>query len=69
MVNLAEKRKEKKLTQAELASLVGVSQRAVAAYELGERHPSVSTAKRLGSALDFSWTELFEEDDDEQRID
>ena len=70
MVNIAEKRKAKKLTQAELASLVGVSQRAIAAYELRERTPSVPTAKRLGAELEFPWMEIFEEDnDDEQGID
>ena len=65
MVNIAEKRKAKKLTQAELAQLVGVSQRAIAAYELRERTPSVPTAKRLGEELGFPWAEIYEEDNDD----
>ena len=66
MVNIAEKRKAQKMTQAELAQLVSVSQRAIAAYELGERRPSVTTAKKLGKVLGFSWVKLFEEDDDDE---
>lgn len=67
MVNIAEKRKAKRMTQAELALLVGVSQRAIAAYELRERTPSVPTAKRLGEVLDFPWVEMFEEDNDDEQ--
>lgn len=71
MVEIAEKRREHKLTQAELAQLVGVSQRAIAAYELRDRMPSVRTAKRLGEVLEFPWADIFEEEDhdDEQRTD
>ena len=47
MLKLAELRKNKKLTQAELAQELGISQRAVAAYELGERRPSPETVNRL----------------------
>lgn len=66
MINIAEKRKEKKLTQAELAQLLGVSQRAVAAYELHERRPSVPTAKKMGAILDYDWPEIYEEDDNDE---
>ena len=70
MIDIAEKRRVKKLTQAELAQLLGVSQRAVASYELRERRPSVPTAKKMGALLDFDWPEIYEEDDnDEQGID
>lgn len=55
------KRKEKKLTQAELAQLVGCSQRAIAGYELRERRPSVPMAQRIGEILGFPWTQFFEE--------
>jgi putative transcriptional regulator len=58
---MARLRKEKKLTQAELAQVLCVSQRMVAAVELGERRPSVSLAKRIGEALGFSWMEFFED--------
>lgn len=65
MIRLAEKRRERKMTQAELAARVGVSQRAIAAYELRERRPSVETAKRLGEILGYPWAEIFEEGTDE----
>lgn len=63
---ISERRKERKITQAELGQLVGVSQRAIAAYELGERMPSVRTAKKLGEVLEFPWTDIYEEDHDDE---
>ena len=54
------KRKERKLTQTELAQLVGCSQRAIAGYELDERRPSVPMAQRIGQELGFPWTDFFE---------
>ena len=65
-IDLTAKRKEKGLTQAELGAEIGIAQRTVAAYESGERRPSVDVAKRLADALDFSWAELFEGDDEEE---
>lgn len=56
---MVQKRKEKKLTQAELAQMVGCSQRAIAGYELEERKPSVPMAQRIGAVLGFPWTEFF----------
>ena len=58
---LAVKRKEKGLTQAELAARVGIAQRTVAAYECGERRPSVDVAKKMAKELDIPWTIYFEE--------
>lgn len=62
---MAKLRKEKKLTQAGLAQLLGVSQRMVAACELGERRPSADLAQRIGQALGFAWTLFFEEKSDD----
>lgn len=61
MKSMVQKRKEKKLTQAELAQLVGCSQRAIAGYELEERKPSVQMAQRIGAVLGIKWTDFFEE--------
>ena len=58
---MARLRKERKLTQAELAQAICVSQRMIAALEAGERRPSVDLAQRIGQELGFSWTEFFEE--------
>ncbi len=64
--SMTDARKRKKLTQAELGQLVGVTQRAIAAYEAGERRPSPKVLSRLIDALDMSlyeaWT-LFYADD------
>lgn len=59
---LAARRKEKGLTQAELAQRVGIAQRTVAAYESGERRPSVKVAKKIGEVLGIFWTVFYEED-------
>lgn len=58
---LAARRKEKGLTQAELAHRVGIAQRTVAAYEGGERRPSVDVAKRLARELGMNWTEFYDD--------
>lgn len=56
---LAARRKEKGLTQAELAHRVGIAQRTVAAYEGGERQPSVKVAKRIAQELGMDWTDFY----------
>jgi len=58
---LAARRKEKGLTQAELAQRVGIAQRTVAAYESGERRPSVEVAKKIAQELGIRWTDFYEE--------
>lgn len=63
---MAEARAQKKLTQQELALEVNVSQRAIAAYELGDRNPSVKTAQRLGEVLGIPWTRFYEEPEEEE---
>lgn len=63
---MAEARAQKKLTQQELALEVNVSQRAIAAYELGDRNPSVKTAQRLGEVLCIPWTRFYEEPEEEK---
>lgn len=62
MTDLAARRKEHRLTQAELAERVGIAQRTVAAYENGERRPSVEVAKKLGQELGIPWTDFFEDE-------
>ena len=60
---MARLRKEKKLTQAELAQNLGVSQRMIAACELGERRPSPGLAQRISAELGIRWTDFFEEEE------
>ena len=59
---MARLRKTKKLTQAELAQILGVSQRMVAACELGERRPSTGLARRIETELGLPWTAFFEDE-------
>jgi transcriptional regulator with XRE-family HTH domain len=58
---MARLRKGKKMTQAELAQVLDVSQRMVAACELGERTPSPALAQKIGAELGMPWTMFFEE--------
>ena len=60
-VNLYKLRKNKNLTQAELGEKCGVSQQMIALIEIGERNPSVETAKKISAVLEFDWTKFFEE--------
>ncbi len=59
--DMAAMRKEHKLTQAELAQRVGIAQRTVAAYEAGERRPSIDVAQRMAVELECSWTDFYDE--------
>ena len=58
---MARLRKEKKLTQAELAQILGVSQRMVAACEAGERRPSPGLAQKIDAELGIPWTDFYKE--------
>ena len=48
---LAELRKEKKLSQTELATQLGTSISVISRYERGEMTPSIDNAKKLASLL------------------
>lgn len=65
-VEMARARKEKKLTQAELAQLIGASQRTVAAIEGGTRRPSVDMAQRIETELGLPWTRFYESEESEE---
>lgn len=62
MENMAALRKQKKLTQEELGQIVGVAQRTIAAYEAGERRPSIEVARKLGKTLDVPWVRFYDEE-------
>ena len=69
--SLAAMRKRQKLTQAELGQRVGVSQRAIADYESGDRKPSPKVMNRLIRELDIpidmAWKMLYNDDPDQSR--
>lgn len=51
-------RKEKKITQEELATLAGISVMSIRRYESGDREPKVSDMKKIATALDCTVTYL-----------
>lgn len=57
--NLAAVRKEKNLSQAELAKLVGVSRNTISSIETGQFNPTAKLALVLCIALDKKFEELF----------
>ena len=57
--NLAAIRKEKKLSQSELAKLVGVSRNTISSIETGQFNPTAKLALILCIALDKKFEEIF----------
>ena len=57
--HLAEARKEKGLSQAELARMVGVSRNTISSIETGQFNPTAKLALILCIALDKKFEELF----------
>ena len=49
---VADRRKERGLSQADLAELVGTTQSAIARLESGGRPPRIDTLRRIANALD-----------------
>mgnify|MGYP001119314784 CR=1 FL=1 len=66
MKTLGSIRKEKGLTQQQLAEAVGVTKRAIASYESGSRRPSPAVAERiarvLGMDLETMWRVLYRQE-------
>lgn len=56
---LKEARREKKLSQAQLAELVGVSRNTISSIETGQFNPTAKLALGLCIALDKKFEELF----------
>ena len=57
---IANKRKEKNMTQQELADKLGVTDRAIGNWENGRRMPDISIMKELCDVLDITINELIE---------
>lgn len=57
---IASLRKEKGLTQMELAEKLAVTDKAVSRWETGRNYPDIETLKNLADALDVSISELLE---------
>ena len=54
--HVPEKRKFRKLTQAQLGQLIGTSQTAIARIEKGRGNPTFDLLQRLSNALDLEFT-------------
>jgi transcriptional regulator with XRE-family HTH domain len=61
-------RERRKLTQTQLAGVLGVSQRTVSAYELGEVDPGASTVAALADGLGTRPDALFEQTGSARRV-
>lgn len=57
--NLAQARKEKHLSQSDLAKLIGVSRNTISSIETGQFNPTAKLALILCIALDKKFEELF----------
>ncbi len=57
--NLKTVRMEKNLSQAELASMVGVSRNTISSIETGQYYPTAKLALVLCTALEKKFEELF----------
>lgn len=64
---LRDKRKSKRLTQADVAERVGIARTTYASYEQGERDPSIRVAAKIGDLLQFKWVLFFEDELHETR--
>lgn len=54
-----EKRKEKGLTQQDVAKAIGLSRISVNKIEQGKCKPKLSNAKKLGELLGFDFVEIY----------
>lgn len=57
--NLKEIRSEKKLSQSDLAKLVGVSRNTISSIETGQYYPTAKLALILCTALDKKFEDVF----------
>ncbi len=57
--SIKEKRKERKLTQTELAEMIGSTKNTISALETGQFAPSAYVAALLCKVLDCTFEELF----------
>lgn len=53
-------RKQRGLTQVEVAEKVGISQPSLCDIERGITSPRPDTAKKIAEVLDFPWTKFFD---------
>ena len=57
--SISKLRKEKKMTQSELAELIGVTQETISKLENGKRKLDINIAQKIAIAFEVSLDELF----------
>lgn len=62
MIDLQTLRKQKGLTQEQLAAEAHVARTAITNIEKGVAKPSISTAKAIAAVLGFDWWKFFDDD-------
>lgn len=62
-------RKERRLSQAQLAELVGISKQAISNYERGEREPDYVTLEAIADALNVAVSMLISRERQQQALD
>lgn len=61
MRNLKEKRKNNKLSQTQLAEMIGVSQKLVSFWETGRQEMPIRHAKKIAKVLKCNWKDLYDD--------
>lgn len=61
-------RKEKGMTQKQVAELCGMADSAIRKYESGSQTPKLKTIQRIAAALGVEWTELVPEEQQGQTV-
>lgn len=64
-MSLRTQREKCGLTQAEVAERCNIARSTYTNIETGAKQPSVSLAKRIGSILGMPWSNIFDEDNDD----
>lgn len=62
MVDLKAVRRERGLTQEQLAAKAQIARTVITNIEIGQARPSVETAKALAAVLDLDWWKFFEDE-------
>ena len=57
---LIKARKDKGMTQKQVADLIGFAKPTIGKYELGKRTPKPDIAKKIGEILGIDWTMFYE---------
>jgi len=63
-LNLKTKRKQMRMTQKEMGSLLGITQVSYGNYELGKRQPKPETLKKMARIFGCTVDELLEDSSD-----